>query len=153
MDAKPDEKKKTGAMEPRTQHAEQKRRPHTTTEETSAEKVTKRVDRRKESTSADSMVAKPRSMSTCALPLAQHIPTPPPPRCPKIHEPHNSATNSDPNKFSDQTRTTSDQRNTARQSRGAMEPRRDGDASWRERDRYNPEWKNGVRKMEHGKTD
>ena len=40
MDAKPDEKKKTGAMEPRTQHAEEKRRPGTTTEETSTEKVT-----------------------------------------------------------------------------------------------------------------
>ena len=40
MDAKPDEKKKTGAMEPRTQHVEEKRRPGTTTEETSTEKVT-----------------------------------------------------------------------------------------------------------------
>ena len=138
MDAKPDEKKKTGAMEPRTKRAQLKRRPYIATAEISAEKVAKSVDRRNESTSTDSMVATPRSTSTCSLPPAQHIPTPPPPRCPMIHETHNSATNSDPNKLSDQTRTTSDQRNTARQSRGAMEPRRDGDTSWRERDRYNP---------------
>ena len=57
----------------------------------------------------------------------------------------NSATNSDPNKLSDQTRTTSDQRNTSRQSRGAIEPRSDGDTSWRERDRYHPHEKT-VRK-------
>ena len=132
-------------MEPRTKRAQLKRRPYIATAEISAEKVAKSVDRRKESTSTDSMVATPRSTSTCSLPPAQHIPTPPPPRCPMIHETHNSATNSDPNKLSDQTRTTSDQRNTARQSRGAMEPRRDGGSSWREPDRYNPPGKT-VRK-------
>ena len=76
MDAKPDEKKKTGAMEPRTKRAQLKRRPYIATAEISAEKVAKSVDRRKESTSTDSMVATPRSTSTCSLPPAQHIPTP-----------------------------------------------------------------------------
>ena len=129
-------------------------------EEPSRKRATDWVDRRRESTTADSMAATLRSTSTPEHPLntilvnsrapdqhlalrqpqntcshhpAQHIPPPPPPI-----RPHKSATKSDPNESSNQTRTTSDQRNIARQSRGAMEPRRDGGSSWREPDRYNP---------------